>query len=192
MNSLPNGIRYSVFLRLGAAGYVVGFLSWLFYVSHLVPLLVGFRIEFPAAYIRVLPMIVYSLFSISHLLSSFGGLGLMIMHNSRVAMLCFVSYVATGSAWSYSVFKQGSCAILGYTLMILAQFVWGTTLLRNQKHFPSPQVYEMVGICFILSAFFCAVYWPIIGYFGFLSWLVGMGWLYAICSAATAILLVRI
>lgn len=189
---LSNGIKCSTLLRLGAAGYVVGFLSWLFFISHFAPLLIGYRIQFPTAYSRVLPIIVYSLLSISYFLSSFSCLGLMLKNNSMVAMLCFVSYVAAGSAWIYSIFKQSSWPILGYTSMIAAQLVWGITLLRNKKHFPSPQVYEIIGICFILSAIFCVIYWPIVGYFGFLSWLVGMGWFYAFSSATTAILLVRL
>ena len=192
MNPLSNGIKYSILIHVGAVGYIVGFLSWLFFVSHFIPLLAGYRIQLPMAYNRMLPNIVYSLLSMSYFLSSFSCLGLMIKRNSTIAMLCFVSYVATGTAWSYSIFKQSSWPILGYTSMIIAQIAWGITLFRSYKHLPSPQAYKMIGICFILSAIFCVFYWPIIGYFGFLSWLAGFGWFYAISSAATAILLLRL
>jgi hypothetical protein len=195
---LPNRFNSIILLRIGAVGYIFGFLSWLCYVFQIVPLLIGYQTWFPTEYYGVIPTIVYSLLSISYFLSSFSCLGFMIKHNSRIAVLCFVSYIATGSAWSFSIFNthtrigyHSAWSLLGYTSMIVAQLVWGIMLLRSRKYLPRPQVYKMIGICFILSGILCVIYWPITGLFGLLAWLAGFGWLYAIGAAASAILLIK-
>lgn len=184
--------NFAMLLRVGALGYVVGFFSWFYYASHLLPFLVGVRIGFPTEYMRILPAVIYFLLGVSHFFGSLGCLALFLRYNSRSAILCFVFYVATGTAWFYSILTYRSWPMLGYTFMIGAQLVWGITLMTNQKNFLTPQVCNTVGIVFTLLAILSTVYWPVIGYFGFPAWLAGLGWLYAIGAAASAILIVKL
>jgi hypothetical protein len=112
------------------------------------------------------------------------------MNDSKVDLVCFISYIGSGIAWSYSIFNP-LWSVFGWVSMGVSQLVWGIVLLRNQKNFPYPQVCNKTALIFIHSAFLSILYWSIFGRLSVLALFVGFGWLFAIGAVITGVLLVK-
>ena len=75
----------------------------------------------------------------------------------------------------------------------LGLLVWGATLLALSKSLPYPRLSSWIGGIFVLIAVLTlTLFWQVIMYWGVEFWFLLFGWLYAICVAATAIILWRL
>lgn len=202
MYPLLDRINLSALFVIGAMGYFIGSLSWIFAY--------GYRILFPLAYFDMPLTVIFFLLSVSYFLGSLGCYALAAKGNSRMAMICFISYIITGIAWGNAFFGYQILPIFfglssmsmvqvilliffGLLSMSAAQVIWLVALMSNREHLPSPKIYKAIVIFFGLSVI-TGVYWPVSGYFlgarGFIVWFSAMGLLYSLGAVASAILLI--
>ena len=108
MGRLSSEIKYSLFLLVGAHGSFISFLCWLFFMSFIVLSIVGYRISLPRVYSTLFQPIFFPLLGVSYFLGSFACLGLSLINDSKVALVCFISYIGSGIAWSCSILNPNS------------------------------------------------------------------------------------
>jgi hypothetical protein len=202
--------KSAIFFRIGSIGYVAGFLAWFTWFLPVILNLIAYWIGY--GYSGVMsgiffqsgpyPLIVYGFFSASFMLGSFACFGLKKRYGSNIALICGIFYLAVFAILCYSIASAYSLPVPVYIRILtnnflmflnLGMLVWGATLLEVRKSLPYPRLSSWIGSIFILIPILTLTwFWQVLLYWGVEFWFMIFGWLYAICAAATAIILWRL
>ena len=198
--------KSAIFFRVGSIGYIVGFFAWFTWFFLVIWNLIfywlgyGYSNIMSGIYYQAGPysLVVYGLFSVSFLLGSFGCFGLKRRYNSNLALICGVFYIAVFAVLCYTIvsakFQIYSPSLRDVPMFLnLGLLFWGATLLALSKSLPHPRLSSWIGGVFVLiPALTLTLFWQVIMYWGVEFWFLLFGWLYAICAAATVIILWRL
>jgi hypothetical protein len=193
---------------VGAVGFLVGFFAWFLWLllaaSSWLSILWGLgHLDYMSGIFfqnRALQTVFLSLLPLSLALESFGCFALKRKHGSNLALGCGVLYLAISAVLTSSLIAPLSNlrGLLWYiyynpaTLLSAGLLVLGATLLSIRKSLPDPRKTMRIGLVFILiSAPAWTNLYAVIWYWGFETWLLLFGWLYAINAVATARLMLQ-
>jgi hypothetical protein len=198
----------TILFRVGIIGYVAGFLAWFTWFSLTIVNLVAYWLGYGYSIVNMsgiffqsgtYPLIVYSFFIVSFLLGSFACFGLKKRYGSNTALLCGFFYLVIFAILCYSLISAyflqiNFWTVTGFlTLLNLGMLSWGATLLEVRKSLPYPKLSLWVGSIFILTAILAlSLFWQIFLYWGIEFWFMIFGWLYAVGTLATAIILYQL
>lgn len=204
--------RGAISFRIGAIGYMVGFLAWLFWLLLVVSSFVVYWLGYGYPSImsgvffqsRVYFMIDFFLFSVSFAFGSFGCFGLKKKYGLDLALACGISHIIVAAILVYSLSSLYLLAnyvpIRFYvpTALFVGMLMWGATLLIERKPFESTllgsysRLSQLAGALFMVAGLIGILFHQVILYWGIEFWLMFAGWLYAGGAVATALLLFRI
>lgn len=195
-----------VFFRVGAIGYLLGFLAWLFwlllvilsYVVHQFAVMSG--VFFLSVYYET---VFHFLISVSWTLSSFGCFGLKRKYGADSALFCGISQIIVAIVLIYSNLSYYLLAnyfpLWFYVpiALFLGMLILGGTLLINRKFFQSAlldsykELSILASVLFVAAGLIGILFYPVILYWGIELWLLFAGWLYAAGALLTAQFLFR-
>jgi hypothetical protein len=197
----------STFFQIGSLGFIAGFFAWFTWfflvISNLVAYWLGYGYSNAMSGIffqsRPYLLVVYSFLAASFMLGSFACFGLKRKYGSSIALICGLLYIAVFAMLCYSVVEvrlfRYSIPMFATTLVLmnLGLLFWGATLWEVRKSLSYPNLGFWTGSIFLVIAILTlTLFWPVILYWGIEFWFVFFGWLYAIGSLVTAILLFRL
>jgi len=199
-----NNEKSIILFRIGFVGHVTGFLGWFTWfflvILNLIAYLLGYGhlggvsgIFFQSG---AYSLIVYSFFLTSFLLGGFACFGLKKRYNSNIALLCGFVYLAGFAMLCYSIVSlyllRNYFWITPYFLAFLniGMLAWGATLLEVRKSLPYPKLSLLTGIILMFIAVASLTwFWQAFLYWGIEFWFTLFGWLYAIGTLVTALIL---
>jgi hypothetical protein len=198
----------TILFRVGSIGYVAGFLAWFTWLVLVILNLAFYSLGNNSSILGmsgiffqswIYSAIVYSFFLASFILCSFACFGLKKRYDSNIALMCGLFYFVIFAVLCYSIV---SAYLLGLNIWIDANFLtffnlgmlfWGATLLGVRKFLPSPKLSVCVGSIFIVTAILTlTLFLQMLLYWGVEFWFMLFGWLYAIGTIGTAIILYRL